>query len=58
MTETKTRTWARAVSWRLIAMLITIPFAGWQGAIALAIIHTIIFYVHERVWLRVSWGKQ
>jgi len=39
-------------------MLITIPFAGWQGAIALAIIHTIIFYVHERVWLRVGWGKQ
>ena len=58
MTETKTRTWARALSWRFVALLVTVPFTGWQGAILLNIIHTVIFYFHERIWLRMDWGKE
>ena len=57
MSETKTRTWLRALSWRAVALLTTVPFTGWQGAIVLNIIHTVIFYIHERAWLKLQWGK-
>ncbi len=57
MTETRTRTLARAVIWRVIATLITAIWTGLSGAIIINIFMTIAHYIHERLWLRVKWGR-
>ena len=66
MHETKTRSLAKAVSWRITGTLDTfiISFfitgeATLAGAIALTEVVTKIFlyWAHERVWNKVSWGK-
>lgn len=65
MTETKQRTIARAISYRLTAWLFTI-FWTWLFtgditkstgfATALHALLTIDYYLHERLWLRITWG--
>ena len=57
MTETRTRTMVRAISYRIIATLITAIFTGFETAVILHIILTVIHYAMERAWLGVSWGK-
>lgn len=66
MSETHKRTIARMVSYRLTALLLTIPFTyyltgDWlsaiEGSILLHIILSLDYYVHERVWLKIKWGK-
>ena len=57
MTETHKRTIVRAVGWRLIATCIIAIWAGWSGSIIANIVLTILHYVHERLWLKVEWGK-
>jgi len=56
MTETHLRTWARAIIYRILATLITAYFTGFGTAIVLHIILTVLYYIHERAWLKVSWG--
>ena len=55
--ETHKRTFARAASWRIVATLITAIWAGFNNAIIINIILTVLHYFHERVWLKISWGK-
>jgi uncharacterized membrane protein len=65
MTETKTRTVVRAISYRITAWLFTI-FWTWLFtddllksagfASALHVLLTIDYYFHERLWLRIRWG--
>jgi uncharacterized membrane protein len=57
MTETHKRTITRAVVWRIIATLVTAIWAGWSGAIMANIVLTVLHYIHERVWLKIKWGK-
>jgi len=57
MSESHKRTIARAVSWRIIATLITAIWAGFNAAIVINVILTILHYVHERVWLNIHWGN-
>lgn len=57
MLETKTRTFYRTVSYRIIALLITAIWTGLGNAILIHIILTIVHYVLERLWLKVEWGK-
>lgn len=66
MIETKTRTIARMVTYRITAWLFTI-FWTWlftddlssatTFATALHILLSIDYYIHERIWLRIKWGK-
>ncbi len=65
MTETKKRTLARMVSYRITAWLFTIfytwLFTGSIGAATgfatvLHILLSIDYYIHERVWLKIRWG--
>jgi uncharacterized membrane protein len=66
MQESKTRSLAKAISWRvtgtvdtfLISWLITGQLAL-AGGIALTEVVTKIFlyWFHERIWNRISWGK-
>ncbi len=64
--ETKKRTLARMVSYRITAWLFTIfytwLFTGSIGqatgfATILHILLSIDYYVHERIWLKIKWGR-
>ncbi len=55
--ELHKRTLTRAITWRITATLITAIWAGWEGAIYANIVLTILHYLHERLWLKVGWGK-
>jgi uncharacterized membrane protein len=57
MTETHKRTIVRAISWRIVATLVTAAFTGLSGAIVINIWMTIAHYIHERAWLKFDWGK-
>jgi uncharacterized membrane protein len=56
--ETHKRTLTRAASWRITATLVTAAFTGIQGAIAINVVMTIVHYIHERLWLKVNWGRE
>ena len=55
--ETKTRTVARTISYRIIALLITTIWTGLSDAVLIHIILTAVHYIMERIWLKVQWGK-
>jgi uncharacterized membrane protein len=57
MTETHTRTIARTVTYRLIALLITALWTGLKTATLIHIVLTAVHYIHERFWLMIKWGK-
>ena len=57
MSELHKRTIIRAVTYRVIALLITAIWTGLSDAILIHLILTLIHYVHERIWMRISWGK-
>jgi uncharacterized membrane protein len=57
MTETHTRTWARTLSYRIVAMLVTAIWTGLGDAVLIHIILAVLHYVMERLWIRVNWGK-
>lgn len=57
MAETHKRTLARAISYRIIATLITALITGIEKAIFIHILLTLIHYVMERFWLKIKWGK-
>lgn len=55
--ETHKRTFARTVSYRVVATLITAYFTGLTTAVFLHILLTLVHYLMERVWLKIEWGK-
>jgi uncharacterized membrane protein len=67
MTETHKRTIARMISYRITAWLFTILwtylFTGDLGsatgfATALHILLSVDYYIHERIWLKIKWGRK
>lgn len=61
----KKRSLAKSITWRLIAVISTfvIGYAmtdslGFAASLTIVsnIINFILYYVHERVWLKVNWG--
>jgi hypothetical protein len=57
MSETYSRTWARTLSYRIIALLITAIWTGLSDAIAIHFVLALVQYVMERIWLKIKWGK-
>ena len=57
MTERHIRTFTRAVTWRITAILLTLLFTDASTALAVGVVHTIAHYIHERIWLKVEWGR-
>jgi uncharacterized membrane protein len=57
MTELHKRTIVRAVTYRIIALLITALWTGLSNAIIIHVILTAIHYIHERLWLKIKWGR-
>jgi uncharacterized membrane protein len=67
MIETHKRTIARMVSYRITAWLFTIFWTWlWTGdltkstgfATALHLLLSIDYYIHERIWLKIKWGRK
>ena len=56
MIELHKRTMVRAITWRIVATLVTAIWTGLSGAIVINIFMTIAHYIHERLWLKVKWG--
>jgi len=65
MIETRKRTLARMISYRITAWIFTIfwtyLFTGDIGkstgfATLLHLLLSIDYYIHERIWLRIKWG--
>ena len=63
--ESHKRSIIKTVTWRFIAtsvtLLVSYAWLGeWTSAIALAltanVIKTLLYYIHERTWTKVSWG--
>lgn len=65
MHETRARSLAKSMSWRVVATLTTIGLVWWfTGEVHVAVAvggvevlaKLLIFYVHERLWDAVGWG--
>jgi uncharacterized membrane protein len=54
--ELQKRTLVKTVTYRVAAILATIPFTGLTTALSIHIILMLIYYVHERLWTKVRWG--
>ncbi len=64
--ETKRRTLARTISYRLTAFALTVLVA-WlythdldKSTLFSAALHCLLsvdYYIHERIWLKIKWGK-
>jgi uncharacterized membrane protein len=55
--ESKLRTLVKSLSFRIVALLITAPIIGFNLALGIQIILFFAYYLHERVWLKINWGK-
>jgi uncharacterized membrane protein len=63
----KKRSWAKSLTWRVIAIVSTFAI-GYvlTGSLAFAasltlisnVINFVLYYLHERVWLKIKWGKE
>lgn len=66
MTETKTRSFIKAISWRITGTLDTF-IISWlitgkvQLASSIAVIEVttkiLYYWIHERVWAKIKWGQ-
>jgi uncharacterized membrane protein len=62
----KKRSLAKSLTWRIIAVISTFVIGyAMTGSLTFAasltvvsnLINFILYYVHERVWLKVEWGR-
>lgn len=62
----KRRSWAKSITWRVLAVISTfgVGYAMTSSltfATSLTIISNtinfVLYYIHERVWLKVKWGR-
>jgi len=56
--ELHKRTIVRAISWRIVATLVTAAWTGLSGAIVINVFMTVAHYAHERAWLKINWGRE
>jgi len=65
--ETKKRSIAKAISWRIIATAITTALAmgltgEWQFAATIGLADTtlkfFVYFSHERLWNRITYGRE
>jgi uncharacterized membrane protein len=53
--ENHLRTIARSISWRITATTTTAIWTGLESAIWINLVMTGIYYIHERLWLKIKW---
>jgi len=63
----KRRSLAKSLTWRVIAIVSTLLIGyamtgSWAFALSLTVVSNLInfvlYYVHERIWLGIDWGKK
>ena len=63
----KRRSLVKSVTWRVVAVLVTflvglIMTGNLEFALSLSLVSNfvnfVLYYFHERVWLRIKWGKR
>jgi uncharacterized membrane protein len=66
MGETRRRSIAKSIFWRVICILVSIAVSylltsRWDIAVAIGSVYNIItlilYYFHERMWNSIKWGK-
>ncbi len=66
MNSTKQRSLAKALTWRAVAVVSTFVIAylmtndfGFATSITIVsnIVNFILYYIHERFWLKIRWGR-
>lgn len=65
--DTKVRSWTKSLTWRILGISILMVI-GWLFTESIAeaslitltfhIIRVVLYYFHERVWLRVKWNGE
>ncbi len=55
MVESRRRTLARAVTYRIMALATSLALVGLMSGIVVEITKTAIYYMLERAWLRTGW---
>lgn len=65
--ESRARSIAKAISWQGLGLLVTLLlgwlfFGSWRVAGAFALtgqaIALVAYFLHERLWARIGWGRQ
>ena len=66
MTVPKTRSLAKSLTWRVVAIIVTFAsiyfltgeiITATAGTVLTNSINFVLYYLHERVWNSISWGK-
>ena len=64
--DTKKRSWAKSIIWRVIGIILLgaisyLITGNWKEMTSITVlfhgIRVIMYYYHERLWERVSWGR-
>lgn len=58
MKDTLKRTVIKTIVFKILTTSITAIFTGISGAILIHAILTLVYFLHEFLWNRISWGKQ
>lgn len=62
----KRRSWAKSITWRVLAIISTFGVgyamtgdAKFATSLTLIsnTINFVLYYIHERAWLKISWGR-
>ena len=65
--DTKIRSWVKSITWRILGIVLlgAISYAitkDWRQMATITVvfhgIRLILYYVHERVWEGISWGRE
>jgi uncharacterized membrane protein len=66
MKETRKRSIAKSIVWRIICIIVSIAVSymltsRWDVAVAIGSVYNLVtmvlYYFHERFWNRIKWGK-
>lgn len=55
--ETMMRSVAKGIVYRSVATMAVAYWVGWESAIWLALVQTVIFVLNDRAWQLVGWGR-
>jgi uncharacterized membrane protein len=64
--DTKKRSWVKSITWRVFGIILLAAISlmitkDWRAMTTITLlfhgIRLILYYYHERIWERISWGK-
>ena len=64
--DTKRRSWVKSITWRVFGIILLgaislVVTRDWKAMTTITLlfhgIRLVLYYYHERIWERISWGK-